>query len=310
MRVRLRGIRWEAEDINAYLLEPLPGATLPPFTAGAHVDARLTDGLSRSYSLLNDPAERDRYEIAVHHAPEGRGGSRHVHERWRAGDVLEVSEPRNNFPLFEDAPRTVLIAGGIGVTPMLSMVARLEALGRPWALHYVARTRARAAFLDRLARYPGVHLAFDGEPGGAPLDLDGIVAAAPPEAHLYCCGPAGMLARFEALTATRPAGHAHVEYFTATEAPATAGGYQVELRRSGKRVPVAPGQRMLEALLAAGANISYSCSEGVCGTCETAVLEGTPDHRDEFLTDAEKAANRSVMPCCSGSKSPVLVLDL
>ena len=310
MRVRLRSTRWEAEGICSYVLEPLSGEHLPPFTAGAHLDVALGDGLSRSYSLCNDPAERDRYELGVQLAPDSRGGSRHVHRAWRAGDVLDISAPRTDFPLAEDAAATVLIAGGIGITPMLSMIARLEALGRVWTLHYVARNRGVAGFLDRLAHFPQAHVTFDQEAGGASLDLAAIVAAAPAAAHLYCCGPAGMLRAFAALTAGRPAGHAHVEYFTATEAPATAGGYELELRRSGRRVPVAPGQRMLEALLAAGVNISYSCSEGICGTCETRVLAGTPDHRDDYLTDAEKAANGSVMPCCSGALSPVLVLDL
>jgi ferredoxin-NADP reductase len=307
IRVRLRSIRWEAEDICAYSLEPLPDEHLPPFTAGAHIEVYLMEGLVRSYSLCNDPAEHDRYEIAVHLAPESRGGSRHIHERWKVGSVLEIAPPRNNFPLEENAPYTVLIAGGIGVTPMLSMIARLEALGRSWELHYVARTRARAAFLDRLVHYREAHVIFDQEPDGKPLNLAAIVGAAPAEAHLYCCGPVSMLQAFEALTRGR---HAHVEYFTPAEAPATEGGYRLELRRSGRMVEVAPGQSMLEALLAAGVSVPFSCTSGVCGSCETKVLAGTPDHRDEFLTEEEKTANSSIMPCCSGSKSPVLVLDL
>jgi ferredoxin-NADP reductase len=310
MQVKLRDMRWEAERICSYGLEPLPGERLPPFTAGAHLELRLTDELSRCYSLFNDPVQRDRYEIAVHLAPESRGGSRHVHERWRPGDVIEIGALRNNFPLREDAAHTVLIGGGIGITPMLSMVARLQALGRDWELHYVARTRARAAFLDWLARYPQVRVTFDHEPGSSPLDLAAIVAASPPAAHLYCCGPVAMIKAFETLTAERPRGHVHVEYFTAAKAPATEGGYRVELRRSGTTIQVAAGQRMLDALLKAGVSVSYSCSEGVCGSCETRVLAGTPDHRDEYLTDEEKAVNGSVMPCCSGSKSSILVLDL
>jgi vanillate O-demethylase ferredoxin subunit len=310
MRVRLRSVRWEAEGICSYRLEPLAGEHLPQFTAGAHVDVRLTDTLSRSYSLLNNPADRDCYEIAVHLAPESRGGSSHIHEKWRAGDVLDIEIPQNDFALHEDAGHSVLIAGGIGITPLLSMAARLQSLGRSFEVHYAARTRARAAFADRLALYPQVRLAFSREPGSTPLDLAAVVNRAPASAHLYCCGPAAMLTAFETLTASRPRGHAHLEYFAATEAPATAGGYELELSRSRKILQVAPGERMLQALLAAGVNISYSCSAGVCGTCETRVLDGIPDHRDEFLSDDEKAANGSVMPCCSGSKTPRLILDL
>ncbi len=310
LQTRLRAIRWEVEDVCSYTLEPVADEHLPKFSAGAHVDISLAPGLVRSYSLLNDPAEVDRYEIAVHRAPESRGGSSRVHEHWRVGDLIEIAAPRNNFALNEAALRTVLIAGGIGITPMLSMIARLQTLGLDWELHYVTRTRARAAFLDRLSRHPQVRLAFDHEPGGCALDLAQVVEAAPAAAHLYCCGPAPMLRAFESLTASRPCGHAHVEYFTASEAPATAGGYDLTLKRSGKVIRVASGQRMLAALLAAGVNVSYSCSEGICGTCETRVLAGLPDHRDDYLTDEEKATNTVVMPCCSGSRTPTLTLDL
>ncbi len=310
MQTRLRVIRWEGEDVCSYTLEPVAGEHLPHFSAGAHIDVSLAPGLVRSYSLLNDPAEADRYEIAVHRAPESRGGSSRIHEHWRAGDLIEIAAPRNNFALNEAAAHTVLIAGGIGITPMLSMIARLQALGRGWELHYVTRTRARAAFLDRLSRHPQVRLAFDHEPGGCALELALVVEAAPAEAHLYCCGPGPMLRAFEALTASRPRGHAHVEYFAASETPAAAGGYDLRLERSGKVIRVASGERMLAALLAAGVNVSYSCSEGICGTCETRVVAGVPDHRDDYLTDAEKATNAVVMPCCSGSKTPTLTLDI
>jgi vanillate O-demethylase ferredoxin subunit len=310
MQVRLRSVRWEAEGIFSYRLEPLGGEKLPPFTAGAHIDIRLTDILSRSYSLLNDPADFDGYEIAVHLSRESRGGSSHIHEKWRAGDVVDIEPPKNDFLLNEDADHSVLIAGGIGITPLLCMVTRLQTIGRRFELHYSTRTRARAAFLDRLASNRQVRLAFSGEPDGGALDIGAIVSQAPACAHLYCCGPIRMMQAFQTATASRSPERVHVEYFSATQAPAIEGGYDVELRRSGKVVRVEPGQSMLQALLAGGANISYSCSEGVCGTCETGVLAGIPDHRDEFLTDDEKATNSTIMPCCSGSKTPRLVLDL
>jgi ferredoxin-NADP reductase len=310
MRARIRTISWEADGINVYALTPLAGEHFAPFTAGGHINVSLKDGLTRSYSLLNDPAQTDRYEIGVQHAPDSRGGSRHIHEVWRVGDVLEISDPRNNFPLHEDAPLTVMIAGGIGITPMLSMIARLDALGRDWRLHYVCRQREKAPFLPWLERHPKVELFFDEEPEGVRLDIQAVLASTPLDAHLYCCGPARMLAAFEDLTASRPPGHAHWEYFSAETELATDGGYTLELSRSGKTIQVEAGDTMLDALLSAGVNVGFACSEGICGTCEVRVLAGVPDHRDQFLTDEEKARNQAVMVCCSGSKTPKLVLDL
>jgi vanillate O-demethylase ferredoxin subunit len=310
MRAFIRAIRWEAEGINSYVIEPVGGGILPQFGPGAHIDVQLKPGLSRSYSLVNDPAIRGYYEIAVHHAIEGRGGSSHIHQEWRVGETVEISEPKNNFPMVEDAVHTVLIAGGIGVTPMLPMIARLEKLGRSWELHYVAATPARAAYVDRLEQYENAHIVYDSVLGGQRLDLASICAAAPPEAHLYCCGPSGMLDAFVATNAARPQGHAHIEYFSADTEIATDGGYVLELARSGKTVAVAEGETMLDALLAAGVDIGFACAEGVCGTCEVKVLDGVPDHRDHFLTEEEKAANRAIMVCCSGSKTANLVLDI
>jgi vanillate O-demethylase ferredoxin subunit len=271
---------------------------------------QLKPGLSRSYSLVNDPAIRGYYEIAVHHAIEGRGGSHHIHQEWRVGETIEISQPKNNFPMVEDAVHTVLIAGGIGVTPMLPMIARLEKLGRTWELHYVAATPERAAYVDRLEGYENAHIVYDAVPGGQRLDLAAICAAAPHEAHLYCCGPSGMLDAFVATNCDRPQGHAHIEYFSADTEIATDGGYVLELARSGKSVTVAEGETMLDALLAAGVDVGFACSEGVCGTCQVKVLDGIPDHRDHFLTEEEKAANGSIMVCCSGSKTANLVLDI
>ncbi|MBA2932469.1 oxidoreductase [Sphingomonas sp. CGMCC 1.13654] len=310
MRARLRTIRWEAEGINSYILEPLSGETLPAFTPGAHIDLQLAPGLSRSYSLVNDPSVRDYYEIAVHHAIDGRGGSRHIHETWRAGDILEISEPKNNFPLEESAEHTVLIAGGIGVTPMLPMIARLNALGRSWSLHYVAATPERAAYVGRIEGLGDVTIAYDGIEGGQRLDLEGIVDAAPADAHLYCCGPSGMLDAFVALCADRPKGHAHIEYFSADTELATGGGYTLELARSGQTIAVEEGETMLDALLGAGIDVGFACAEGVCGTCRVGVLDGVPDHRDHFLTEEEKESNTAIMVCCSGSRTPSLTLDL
>jgi vanillate O-demethylase ferredoxin subunit len=286
------------------------GGLMPAFDPGAHVDVQLAPGLTRSYSLAGDPAIRGHYEIGVHFSPQSRGGSRHIHERWRAGDIIEISAPKNNFPMVEDAPYTVLIAGGIGITPMLPMIARLNRLGRAWELHYVAASPERAAYVAHVEAHDGVVVAFDGVPGGKRLDLKAICDAAPSDAHLYCCGPSGMLDAFVAINKERPKDHIHIEYFSAETEVATEGGYTLELARSGQTIAVEEGETMLDALLAVGVDVGFACGEGVCGTCEVKVLEGVPDHRDHFLSDEDKASNRSIMVCCSGSKSAKLVLDI
>jgi tetrachlorobenzoquinone reductase len=310
MQVRVKRISYEAQSINSYELVVPAGGDLAPFTAGSHIDLHLPNGMIRSYSLVNDPSECHRYVIAINKDTASRGGSRHIHETLRAGDLITISHPKNNFLLEESAAHTILIAGGIGITPLLSMIRRLGAFGRSCELHYAARTRAAAAFLDELkALGPRLHLHVDEETGRI-LDLPAIVRSAPAGAHLYCCGPVPMLEAFEAATADRPSAQVHVEYFTAREKPAVEGGFQVKLARSNRTITVEPGKTILNALLDAGVHVNYACTEGVCGTCETRVIEGVPDHRDLFLGKEEQAANTTMMICCSGSKSGTLVLDL
>ncbi|QPF87269.1 oxidoreductase [Bradyrhizobium genosp. L] len=315
LELRVKRISYEAESINSYELVSPTGSDLAAFTAGSHIDLHLSGGMIRSYSLVNDQRERHRYLIAVNKDAKGRGGSRLVHDTLRVGDIIAVSPPRNNFALHEDAELTVLVAGGIGITPLLSMIRRLETLGRAWKLFYAARTQAAAAFIDELSAlrpnvHANLHLDFDDQRSGGVFDLAGIVNNTPAHAHLYCCGPVPMLAAFEAATADRPTGHVHVEYFQAREAPATDGGFEVRLARSGRTIAIRPGKTILDALLEAGIAANYACTEGVCGTCETRVIDGIPDHRDQFLSKDEQAANTSIMICCSGSKSRSLVLDL
>ena len=302
--------------LAACLRETNPtGGDLAPFTAGSHIDLHLPNGMIRSYSLVNDQKERNRYVIAVNNDAASRGGSKLIHETIRVGDVISISHPRNNFVLQENADHSVLIAGGIGITPLLSMIRRLEALGRSWELFYAARTRVTAAFLDDLNNlrpdvHPNLHLNFDGEPPAQMLDLSAIVKAARPDAHLYCCGPLPMLEAFEAATAGRPSDHVHVEYFKAREKPAAEGGFELKLARSNRTIAVQVGQTILDALMEAGISANYACTEGVCGTCETRVIEGIPDHRDLFLSKEEQEANKTIIICCSGSKTPRLVLDI
>lgn len=314
LAVRIKSITHEADDVIALELRPVAGDALPEFAAGAHIDLRLPNGIERSYSLANPQGERGRYLIGVQKDAASRGGSRFVHDTLRAGDVVSITPPRNNFPLVEDTGHVVLIAGGIGVTPIWCMVQRLVALGRSWDMFYAARSRRRAGFLDAIAGLRGlaarhVHLHFDDERGGV-LDVAAVVRAAPPGSHFYCCGPLPMLAVFEQATAALPAERVHVEYFTAKGPIDTGGGFEVVLARSGRTVAVPAGKTILDALADAGIPVRHSCLEGVCGTCETTVIEGIPDHRDMVLSPQERASNRTIMICCSRAKGERLVLDL
>ena len=311
LRVRVKALTWEAPQVISCELRPLDGSPLPVFTAGAHIDLRLGNGLARSYSLINSQDERHRYVIGVQKDRASRGGSKWVHENLRVGDVVSIEGPRNNFALNEGAGQSILIAGGIGITPILCMLRRLAAIGRDWRLLYCARRRADAAFVDDLAAFgSGVTFNFDEEPGGRMLDIAGVVREARPDAHLYCCGPLPMLAAFEAATAELPRDRVHVEYFGAKEAAALAGGLKVVLARSGREFVVPQGKTILETLLDAGLDVAHSCTQGVCGACETKVLDGVPDHRDLVLTEAEQVSGATMMICCSGAKTERLVLDL
>ncbi|GAP37153.1 PDR/VanB family oxidoreductase [Piscinibacter sakaiensis] len=313
LNLRLRQIRWEAEGICSYEFVPAAGRALPAFTAGAHVDLHLPEQRIRSYSLLNDPAETHRYVVAVQRDEQGRGGSEWMHTALRVGQRLQASPPVNDFALADSDAPAVLIAGGIGITPILSMLKQLDRQGRRWSLHYAARSAESAAFVDELKTLASaanpLQLSLSGS-GAERLDIAGIVGQAPPESHLYCCGPARMIDAFLAAGAALPAQRVHVERFAAGNEAATAGGFEVVLQRSGQRVPVLAGQTILDALLDRNVSVQYACSSGVCGTCRTRVVDGTPDHRDDYLADDEKAANDCIMVCCSGSKSATLVLDL
>ncbi len=309
MELLIRSITWEAEGICSFELVAPQGVTLPEHAAGAHVDLHLPGGLIRQYSLTNAWDGR-RQVVAVGRDRGSRGGSRWLHEVARPGMRLEVSAPRNSFPLVDEAPFTALFAGGIGITPIFAMASWLSLLDRPWSLFYGVRDRSVAAFADELASLGGdVHLHVDGEAGGPP-DLAAAVAAVPADAHLYCCGPEPMIQAFLDATADRPSGRVHVEHFGAIAPRADDGSLVVDLSRSGRSISVGPDQTILDAVLAAGISVPASCRNGVCGTCETVVLGGEPDHRDLILSDAEKAAGKTMMICCSRAKTPHLTLDL
>lgn len=312
--LRVHAIADEALDVRSIELRAADGLPLPPFTAGAHLDVRTAGGIVRSYSLLNGQDERDRYVIGVYREPRSRGGSRWLHEQLAVGDVLEGTPPRNDFALCEGAGHSVLIAGGIGITPVLSMARRLQAIGRSWEVAYAVRSRSRAAFLAPLRELASagagrLQLHIDDEEDGRLLDLSGLVAGAPPGTHFYACGPGPMLEAYRRATAALPPEQVHLEYFAADVTPA-AGGFVVVLAKSGRRVVVPPGSSILDAVEAAGVYVPRVCEQGVCGTCETRVLGGVPDHRDLFLTTAEQAAGKTMLICCSGSLTEELVLDL
>jgi len=310
IEVRVECIRYGSHDTNIYELRPTNGVTLPTAQAGAHIALLLAPKLVRHYSLLYCHASPSVYTIAVKRDAASRGGSSYIHEKLRVGDLLQIEPPRNNFPLCEDAGTTLLLAGGIGITPMYCMWQRLVAAGNHVRLVYSCRSRKDALFLAELAGRSEVQLHFDDENGGRVLDTASLLEGTPLDAHIYCCGPSPMLKAFERLTAGRPAECVHVEYFVSTQEKATEGEFVVKLARAGTTIPVAAGQSVLTALRAAGINAPYSCEEGICGACEVAVLGGVPDHRDSVLSEAERATNSRMMICCSGSKTPELLLDL
>lgn len=317
LEVYVKSIVNEADSINSWDLRDPSGADLPPFEAGAHIDLHLANGLVRSYSLSNAPCERHRYVVSVKNDENGRGGSQHIHETLKAGDRILITPPRNHFHLNETGHRSIFFAGGIGITPIWSMIQRLEQLEQPWELYYGAGRATACAFkaeLDALEQVqPGrVHLNFRHDPGGKATDLNILMADLDRTADLYCCGPNAMLEAFEetALAHGWAAEKVHFEYFAPKQEAALGGGFTVELVRSGRVVDVQEGQSILDALLDAGVDAPFSCMQGLCGACEVAVLSGEPDHRDTVLSDSERADNAKIMICCSGCKSDKLVLDL
>lgn len=311
LSVRVQAMRFEAQGILSVELVLADGTVLPAFAAGSHIDLHLANGLVRSYSLLNSPQERHRYVVGVLNDRNSRGGSRYVHEQLRVGAMLTISAPRNNFPVEEHAAHSVLVAGGIGITPISCMLHHLRAQGKSAELLYCARSRAEAAFADELLQQPGVSSHFDAD-HGTPPDLRAFLASRPKDAHFYCCGPTPMLNAFETICAELGLPHVHIERFAAAEHVEAVqdDAYVAELARSKKSVSVPAGKSLLDALLDAGLAIDHSCREGVCGACETKVLEGEPEHRDGVLSKSEKAANNTMMVCVSGCKGRRLVLDL
>ncbi|SLN56408.1 PDR/VanB family oxidoreductase [Roseisalinus antarcticus] len=315
LTLRVTAIRYRTETVRQIELRHPGGAALPPASPGAHIDLRLPGDLSRSYSLVNAPGDDGRYVIAVHRDPASRGGSAHMCETLRVGDMIEVSAPLNTFPMAETGD-AVFFAGGIGITPILSMIRARAASGAGWTLHYAFRAEALAAYLDELrhlaAESGGTLHLHDDALSGAVYDIAADVAAVPAGAHLYCCGPSPMLDAFEAAAAAekgRDPDTIHVERFT-NVVEASTESFTVVLKRKGKEFEVPAGRTIMEVLQENGVRVAYSCREGVCGTCETRVIEGEPDHKDKVLSERERASNKVIMICCSGARSSRLVLDI
>jgi vanillate O-demethylase ferredoxin subunit len=305
----------EAEDIFSFELVSADGKPLPPFSAGSHIDVQAADGVVRQYSLCNDPTEQHRYLIAVLRDPNSRGGSIAMHDTINEGDVIEISAPKNHFPLAH-AKRALLFAGGIGVTPILCMAERLAQVQADFDMHYCTRSRQRTAFHDRIAASPfgdRVQFHFDDGAAGQKLNLDRLIATPEPETHIYVCGPTGFIDYVTSTAKTNgwPSEQIHLEYFGA--APQDTSGdaeFQVKIASTGKLYPIPADKTVVRVLEEHGIEIPISCEQGVCGTCITRVLEGTPDHRDLYFTDEEHAKNDQFTPCCSRAVSKLLVLDL
>ena len=302
-----------AEGVVALTLADPDGRELPAWTPGAHVDLLLADGLVRQYSLCGSATDRDRWRLGVLLDAGGRGGSRHVHETLNEGSIVRVRGPRNHFPLV-DSPRYQFIAGGIGITPILAMIEEAEARGADWRLLYGGRHTDSMAFVDDLACWGDRVTVWPQDTHGL-LDLEAVLGAPREDTLVYCCGPEGLLGAVESACATWPDGSLHVERFAAkaVSAEAAAGAldsFEVVCRRSGVTVNVGPEETILDVVEDAGIDLLSSCMEGVCGTCECAVLEGTPDHRDSMLTEAEREAGQVMMICVSRSRSERLVLDV
>lgn len=312
----VRGRETVSDGVVTLTLADPTGADLPEWAPGAHIDLMLTPSLVRQYSLCGDTANRAEWQVGVLLDPNSRGGSQFVHDKLHEGATVRVRGPRNHFPLV-GSPRYLFIAGGIGITPMLPMIAAAEAAGADWRLVYGGRTRSSMAFVDGLQRYGDrvTVCARDAQDGANFRECLGTALSAPGDNTLvYCCGPEGLLTAVEEACKTWPDGSLHIERFSAKAleepSPDALATFEVECQRSGVTVTVPQEKSIYEVCEEAGVDVLGSCMEGVCGTCECDIIEGEGDHRDSVLNDSEKAANQSIMICVSRSRSERLVLDL
>ncbi len=316
LMMRVHRIADEAQDIRSFELVDESGGPLPGFTPGAHIDLHLGAGLIRQYSLCNGPEQSDSYTIAVKREVQSRGGSSAMHDRLRVGDRIGVTGPRNHFPLAADAKEHLLLAGGIGVTPLLSMARHLHAAGEPFRLEYFTRSASHTAFgellsgpefADRVTLHHGV------EPAEMAAYLQERLTWRPDGRHVYACGPRPFMQLVEQTAAqSYPPDAVHLEHFQADPSldSVPRERFTIRLARSGREMEVPEGESIVDVLTRHGVRVEVMCQQGICGTCLTGVVEGVPDHRDAFLNEAEKAANNRMLLCCSRARSQRLVLDL
>ena len=312
LAVQIKSISREARDVVSLELVAADGSELPQFEAGSHIDVHLPNGLIRQYSLCNAPHERDRYLVGVLLDPNSRGGSKAVHELLE-GSEINIGEPRNLFPLVESKGRSLLFAGGIGITPILCMAESLQKAGANFELHYCSRSREQAAFVGRIQDSPfasNANFHWDDEKSA---DIAGLLSSPQAEDHLYVCGPSGFM-DFVLKTADAQGwakDQLHREYFSVEpKSDADNGAFEVQIASTGQVITVGSESTVAEALIAAGVEIQMSCEQGICGTCVTRILEGVPEHRDMYLTEDEQQANNVFTPCCSRAKTARLVLDI
>ena len=316
LHLQIKQIRWEATDIFAFELVHPQGQALPAFSAGAHIDVHIGDGLIRQYSLSNDPQETHRYVIGVLRDEAGRGGSRSFTGNARVGQLLKVSVPRNNFALAANAQHTLLLAGGIGITPLKAMAHGLSHAGASFALHYCVRSDDRMAFKDELAALPNTHFHVDGGDPSQGLNLAALLHSAHQGTHVYFCGPSGFMTACKAATAHWPAELVHLEHFQAPVADQAAapsnvagdGSFVAQIASTGQTISVAAHQSLVDALAGEGIEIATSCVSGLCGTCKVGYVSGDVEHNDHILGADEQS--HCLTACVSRARSGVLVLDL
>jgi len=315
LRVRIANRTQETDEIISLELKDPDGAMLPPFSAGAHIDVHIGTNIVRQYSLCNSPSESHRYVIGVHLDAASRGGSISIHRDFHEGKILDISTPRNHFPLNADK-KSLLIAGGIGVTPLLSMAEALHSAGTNFALHYCVRSRGKAAFLARIGKSPTSHHVichYDDEDASQRIDLYRLFAEIDSDDEIYVCGPPGFIEWIcqKAGEAGIPKQRVHYEYFSAHKLDMLHDQpFDVKIASTSQLFHIPANRSVASVLQEAGVEIYTSCGEGTCGVCATRILEGEPDHRDVVLTDEERASGSLFTPCCSRAKTSLIVLDI
>lgn len=314
IKVLINAIKDQALNIKTYELVSPDGASLPPFTPGAHIDFFLPNKLIRQYSLSNSAEEKNRYVVGIQKEEQGRGGSRLIHDQFKVGDEIEISSPRNHFQLDETAQRYKLIAGGIGITPIMSMARRLKAIGKPFQLYYACRNEQRAAFIEELKSTElSKHVVLSYDDVHGPLNTLALFGRPEPNVQIYCCGPSGLMDAVKSATSSWPEGSVRFEHFSTSEDTGPQeddDSFEVIIQSTGRVFKIPADKSILSVLEENGIFIEHACCEGICGTCETGLIDGEADHRDMILTEAEKQENKQIMICCSRAKTSPLTLDL